>query len=210
MTPQRPATVNGAIAKRPSVASGGVGDGRVVLCGDEVRLGALEPRRRGVRAATVSTAPPASGYDASCTRSPVSASWSQSDVERAAEDLGRSAHDALGDLGDVLGAGDVASELEQGGRALGLAALGVVQASVLERDGRVAREHLEHAQVVGVELVEPELGDDDDAVDARAELERHREQRLLDLGGARDLLAELAVGRVADEERLAGLGDAAR
>ena len=47
-----------------------------------------------------------------------------------------------------------------------------------------------------------------DAGHARAVLERDGEERLLDLGRALDLLAELVVRGVADEERLAGLGDA--
>ena len=41
-------------------------------------------------------------------------------------------------------------------------------------------------------------------------LKRDGEQRLLDLGRAGDLLAELAVGGVSDEQWLAGLCDAAR
>ena len=61
--------------------------------------------------------------------------------------------------------------------------------------------HLEQAQIVGVELVEPELRDDDHAGDACAVLERDGEQRLLDLGRALDLLAELVPRGVADEER---------
>ncbi len=127
-------------------------------------------------------------------------------LERISDDP---CYDTLRDFRDLLGACDVAPESEQGVRALGLAPLGLVQAGVLECDGRVPCEHLEHAQVVGVELVEPELGDDDHAVDARAELERNREHRLLDLGRTRDLLRELAVCGVADDERLAGLGNAA-
>ena len=71
-------------------------------------------------------------------------------------------------------------------------------------------QHLEQPQVVGVELVEPELRDHDHAGDARAVLERDGEERLLDLGRALDLLAELVVGGVVDEERRARLGDAAR
>ena len=44
---------------------------------------------------------------------------------------------------EPLGSGELAPELEQRGRALGLAPLRLVQASVLERDRRVSGEHLE-------------------------------------------------------------------
>ena len=64
--------------------------------------------------------------------------------------------------------GELAAELEQCARALGLAALRLVEARVLERDGRVAGEHLEQAHVVLVELVEPELRERDDADHAGA------------------------------------------
>ena len=73
----------------------------------------------------------------------------------------------------------------------------------------MAGEHLEQPQVVLVELVEAELGDDDRADDARAVVERDGEDRLLDLRGAFDLDRELALGGVAEEERLTGLDDAA-
>ena len=62
---------------------------------------------------------------------------------------------------------EVAGEREERLRALGLAALRLVQPRVLERDGRVPGQHLEEPQVVGVELVEAELRDDDDAGHAR-------------------------------------------
>ena len=68
----------------------------------------------------------------------------------------------------------------------------------------MAGEHLEQPDVVLVELVEPELRHDDHAHDAGAVAQRHRQQRLLDHGRARHLAAELAVGGVADQERLAG------
>jgi len=74
----------------------------------------------------------------------------------------------------------------------------------------VSGENFHDAEIVRVELVEPELRDDDDADHPGSEAERNGEQRLLDQGRARDLLAELAVRGVAHEERLAGLGDATR
>ena len=73
----------------------------------------------------------------------------------------------------------------------------------------MAREDLHDAQVVGVELVETELRDDEDARHPRAEAQRDGQDRLLDESRARDLLAELAVRRVADEQRLARLSDPA-
>ena len=71
----------------------------------------------------------------------------------------------------------------------------------------MAGEHLEQAQVVGVELVEPELGENEHADDGRAVAQRHGEQRFLDPGRALDVLPDAAVGGVAGEERLAGRGD---
>ena len=56
---------------------------------------------------------------------------------------------------EPLRRGEVAPELEQRLRALGLAALRLVEACVLERDGGMAGEHLEEAQVVLVELLRP-------------------------------------------------------
>ena len=106
--------------------------------------------------------------------------------------------------------GEVAREREERLRALGLAPLRLVEAGVLERNRRVSCHHLEQAQVVGVELVEAELGDHDHAGHARAVPQRDGEERLLDLRGPGDLLAELVTRSVADEEGHAGLGDAAR
>ncbi len=108
------------------------------------------------------------------------------------------------------GLGQVAREREERLRALGLAPLGLVEAGVLERNRCMACHHLEQAQVVGVELVQAELGDHDHARDARSVPQRDGEQRLLDLRGPGDLLAELVTRSVADEEGHASLGDAAR
>ena len=105
---------------------------------------------------------------------------------------------------------ELAPELEQRGRALRLAACRLVQPRVLDRDGRVSGEHLEQADVGLVELVEPELRDDDHADHPGAVAERHCEQRLLDHRRARDPGAELAVRGVGDEERLAALRAAPR
>jgi hypothetical protein len=71
----------------------------------------------------------------------------------------------------------------------------------------VAGEHLEQADVVLVELVQPELGDDDHGHDSRPERERHDHLRLVDRVGAREDACELAVRGVPDQQRLAGLRD---
>ena len=93
-------------------------------------------------------------------------------------------------------------------RGLGLEALLLVEARVLERDRCLAGEHLEQADVVLVELVHAELRDHDHAGDARAVAERHHRQRLLELVGAGDPDRELALERIRHEQRLARLGDA--
>jgi hypothetical protein len=126
---------------------------------------------------------------------------------RALEDARCTAGHPVGDVDDPGGLGEVAGELEECLRGLGFAPLHVVEPGVLERDRRVTGHHLEQSEVVRVELVEAELRDDDDAGHPVAVLERHREQRLRDLGGSRDSLAELVLRRVSDEERLARLGD---
>ena len=103
---------------------------------------------------------------------------------------------------------ELPAELEQRRRALGLAPRRLVEARVLDGDRRVAREHLQQPHVVLVELVQPELGDDDHADDATAVAKRHRKERLLDRVGALDQLPELAVRGVGDDDRLAALGAA--
>ena len=128
----------------------------------------------------------------------------------ALEDAGGARHHALGHVDRTACLGEVAREREERLRALGLAPLGLVEAGVLERNRRVSRHHLEQSQVVGVELVEAELRDHDHAGDARSVSQRDGEQRLLDLRGPGDLLAELVTRSVDDEEGNAGLGDAAR
>ena len=95
-------------------------------------------------------------------------------------------------------------------RALGFASLRLVQACVLECDGGVSGQDLEQPKIVRIELIETELRDHDDAGDARPVPERHREERLLDLGGTFDLLAELVLRCVADQQGRAGLGHATR
>ncbi len=80
--------------------------------------------------------------------------------------------DPLDDGVHPLGARQLTAELEQRGGPLRLAARRLVEARVLERDGGVAGEQLEQADVVLVELVETELRDHDDADDPRAERER--------------------------------------
>ena len=126
---------------------------------------------------------------------------------RAPEDRHGAGRDPLGDVHEALGLREVAREREERFRALRLAALGLVQPRVLERDGDVPGHHLEQAEIVAVELVQAELRDHDDARHALAELDRDGEERLLDLGGAGDLLAGLVTRRVPDEERLSRLRD---
>ena len=117
--------------------------------------------------------------------------------------------DALEHALEPLGRGEVAPELEQRLRALRLAALRLVETGVLERDGRMAGEHLEQPQVVLVELAQAELGDDDRPGDAGAVVERDGDDRLLDLGGALDLDRELAGRRIVEQERVTRLDHAA-
>ena len=81
---------------------------------------------------------------------------------------------------------DLVREGEQRLRALGLAPLLLVETRVLERDRRLAREHLEQAHVVLVELVEAELRDHDRAGHPRAVAQRHDRERLLELLRARE------------------------
>ena len=126
-----------------------------------------------------------------------------------AEDARGARGRALGDVGDARRLGELAREREQRLRALRLASLRLVQPRVLERHRGVSGHDLEQPEIVGVELVEAELRDHDDAGHARAVLERHGEKRLLDLGGALDLLAELVLRSVADQQRDPGLGDTA-
>ena len=73
----------------------------------------------------------------------------------------------------------------------------------------MAGEHLEQPQIVFVELAQAELRDDDRASRAGAVLERHGDDRLLDLRGALDLDRELARRRVVEQQRIAGLDDPA-
>src|SRR6266571_3352307 len=71
-------------------------------------------------------------------------------------------------------------------------------------------EYLEQTDVVLVELVQPELRDDDDADHACAEGEGDDDLRLVDRIGPRQDSCELAVGGVPDQQRLPDLRDATR
>jgi len=73
----------------------------------------------------------------------------------------------------------------------------------------MAAEHLQQPLVVLVELLEAELRDHDHADHARAVTQRHGDQGLVDRLGAGDPERVLAVRGVADQQRLAGLGDPA-
>ena len=195
----------------PDPPGGGIAEGGVLLGRDRVRLGSLDEARDGF---TVEALPHdrASVLVADRRLSDEVASRSLLQPERGvrrADQLRGAFDDARQHVIETLRGGEVAAELEQRLRALGLAPLRLVEARVLERDGRVAGEHLEQAQVVLVELVEAELRDDDGADHAGAVLERHGDDRLVDLGRALDLDRELALRRVREEQRLAGLDDAA-
>ena len=77
--------------------------------------------------------------------------------------------------------------------ALGLALLRLVEPGVLERDGRVTRQHLEQPHVVVVELADPELGD---TITPRTRLPRLSGTAITDSSievGALDLDGELAL-----------------
>ena len=82
---------------------------------------------------------------------------------RSAEDGRRELDDPLQDFREPFRSREVAAEVEQLLQVLGFATLRLVEAGVLERDGRVTAEHLEQTEVVLVELVDPELRDDDHA-----------------------------------------------
>ena len=116
--------------------------------------------------------------------------------------------DPLQDVFEARGRCELAAELEQLRRALRLASRRLVEARVLDRDGRVTREHLEQPHVVLVELVQAELRDDDHAHHPRAVAQRHGEKRLLDDRRPRNARAELAVGCIVDQQRFARLGAA--
>ena len=126
------------------------------------------------------------------------------------DDARRLGDGAVEHVVEALGARELARELEQGLGTLGFAPLRLVEARVLERNGRVAGEHLEQAQVLFVELVEAELGDDDRADHAHAVVERNGQQRLVDQLRPRNRLSELAVRRVSGEHRGARRDDVAR
>ena len=93
-------------------------------------------------------------------------------------------------------------------RAVRLAPLGLVEARVLERDRRVAGEHLEEPDVVFVELVDAELGDDDDADDARAVLSGTAtiDSSMSSVPGI--VTANSQSSALREQERLAGRGHA--
>ncbi len=136
---------------------------------------------------------------------------------RRAEHAGRGGDDPAQHVVDRLGGRQLATELEQRARDLGafagalaLATLGFVEACVLERDGRVAGQHLQEPHVVFVELFDPELRDDDDADHARAVAERNRDDRLGDAGCSRYLDRVVAFERVGNEQAAARQGDPTR
>ena len=110
-----------------------------------------------------------------------------------AEDPGSPAGDALDDLVELHAGRELARELEERLRTLGLSALGLVEPCVDEGDRRMSGEDLEKAQIVGVELVEPELRDHENADDVCAVAQRHRQERLLDLRCSFDVMPDTAV-----------------
>ena len=106
--------------------------------------------------------------------------------------------------------GELARQLEQRLRALRLTALRLVELGVHERDGRVAGEHLEQPDVVRRRTGRaPAWRCTITPTTLLPVPQRDGEQRLCDLRGAGDVVADAAVGRVPREERLSGLGHVA-
>ena len=138
-------------------------DGRELLRADRERLGDREERVRDgawiaqglrARANLVFVAPESAWGEVAAGRvlEPDGDAW-------GAERAGRELDDAVEDVVHAVHGCDLAAEVEQGvgdpERFLGdlrLLALGLVEARVLERDRRMAGEHLEQADVVLVEL----------------------------------------------------------
>ena len=122
------------------------------------------------------------------------------------------ARNGAGGLGadrvDGAGLGDGIRELEPGLRVVGLPAERVVEARVLERDRRMAGEHLEQPQVVLVELADAELRERDRADHALAVPERRRRERFVGVV-AGHVRADVGLANVRDERRLARLRDVA-
>src|SRR3972149_6479632 len=90
-----------------------------------------------------------------------------------------------------------------------------VARSALKRGRGVAvsalsRQRLEQADVVRVELADPELREDDDADRAAAVDEWHGDHGFVDLRGAGHLDGVLALERVRDEDRGSGRRHGAR
>ena len=100
--------------------------------------------------------------------SPPTASWNQKRRARRSERACRELDDAVDDRRPYPPRRELAAELQQRGRATRPRVARPRRGRVLERDGGMTGEHLEQADVVLVELVETELGDDDHADDARA------------------------------------------
>ena len=116
-----------------------------------------------------------------------------------------------------LGERQAAAEVEEGVRDLErslrpvrLEPLRLVEPSVLERDRRVAAEHLEQAHVVLVERPDAELGDDDGAGDPGAVVQRDGDDRLVHVVRVGDGDRVVAVHGVLEQDRLARLGRPAR
>ena len=184
IAPRRPSTVNGA------TIAGGL-DERVGAAGEHGHGRAIADLRR------------ARARGGAHDELGVGALLEPERGVRRAEQLRGALDDPLEHPLEALGRGEVTAELEQR-RALRLRRRAPRRAFSI--DAAVSGEHLE-PQVVLVELVEAELGDDDRADDARAVVERDGEDRPRS-GSAFDLDRELALGGVAEEERLTGLDDA--
>ena len=131
-------------------------------------------------------------------KSPSSGPSSQSDATSHPSSDAVVLHGLLGDLFERARVRDRIGELEPGFCVIGLEPLGLVEARVLERHGRVSGQHLEQSQVALVELPHAQLGQEDDARDARAVAERHRDDGLVHALGARDQKRVLAVEGIGD------------
>ena len=126
---------------------------------------------------------------------------------REVEQVGERPDHLLQDAAGVAAPRERLRHAQQRARDLRRLSFLVEQPRVLERHGRRRRERLEQAEVVGVELVQPELRQHDRADHPVVEPHRDGQDRLVDLGRSLDLLRELAVVRVRGVDGLAGLGD---
>ena len=113
------------------------------------------------------------------------------------------------DLARVQALGQLAAHVEQAAQLAGQLLAAGQQPGRLDGRGRVVGEDRQQPQVVGIEAVETELRERDDADGDAVVAHRDDEHRFVDVVGAGDRRpARVAVG-VVDQQRLAVLGDPA-